>query len=38
MKLPVTLKMKYNLKYVKEGDKMTDTMKELYDIFEEDID
>jgi len=25
--------MKYYFKYVKEGNKMTDAMKELYDIF-----
>ena len=30
--------MKYDFKYVKEGNKMTDAMKELYDIFKEDID
>ena len=35
---PVTSKMKYDFKYVKEGNKMTDAMKELYDIFKEDID
>ena len=35
---PVTFKMKYDFKYVKEGNKMTDAMKELYDIFKEDID
>ena len=35
MKLPVTSKMKYDFKYVKEGNKMTDAMRELYDIFEE---
>ena len=35
---PVTSKMKYDLKYVKEGNKMTDAMKELYEIFKEDID
>ena len=29
---------KYDFKYVKEGNKMTDAMKELYDIFKEDID
>ena len=34
----VTSKMKYNFKYVKEGNKMTDAMKELYGIFKEDID
>ena len=34
----VTSKMKYDFKYVKEGNKMTDAMKELYDIFKEDID
>ena len=28
-------KMKYDFKYVKEGNKMTDAMKELYDIFKE---
>ena len=28
----------YDFKYVKEGNKMTDAMKELYDIFKEDID
>ena len=33
--LPVTSKMKYDFKYVKEGNKMTDAMRELYDIFEE---
>ena len=38
VKLPVTSKMKHDFKYVKEGNKMTDAMKELYDIFEEDID
>ena len=38
VKLPVTSKMKYDFKYVKEGNKMTDAMKEMYDIFEEDID
>ena len=27
--------MKYGFKYVKEGNKMTDAMKELYDIFKE---
>ena len=27
--------MKYDFKYVKEGNKMTDAMKELYDIFKE---
>ena len=32
---PVTSKMKYDFKYVKEGNKMTDAMKELYDIFKE---
>ena len=32
---PVTSKMKYDFKYVKEGNKMTDTMKEIYEIFEE---
>ena len=32
---PVTFKMKYDFKYVKEGNKMTDAMKELYDIFKE---
>lgn len=32
---PVTSKMKYDFKYVKEGNKMTDAMRELYDIFEE---
>ena len=32
---PVTSKMKYDFKYVKEGNKMTDEMKELYDIFKE---
>ena len=26
---------KYDFKYVKEGNKMTDAMKELYDIFKE---
>ena len=35
MKLPVTSKMKYDFKYVKEGNKMTDAMKEIYEIFEE---
>ena len=35
---PVTSKMKYDFKYVKEGNKMTDAMKELYDIFKEDFD
>ena len=35
---PVTFKMKYDFKYVKEGNKMTDAMKELYDIFKENID
>lgn len=35
---PVTSKIKYDFKYVKEGNKMTDAMKELYDIFKEDID
>ncbi|WP_243761926.1 hypothetical protein [Lachnoanaerobaculum sp. Marseille-Q4761] len=35
MKLPITSKMKYDFKYVKEGNKMTDTMKEIYEIFEE---
>ena len=35
---PVTSKMKYDFKYVKEGNKMTDAMKELYDIFKEDMD
>ena len=35
---PVTSKMKYDFKYVKEGNKTTDAMKELYDIFKEDID
>ena len=30
--------MKYDFKYVKEGNKMTDAMKELYDIFKEDFD
>ena len=35
---PVTSKMKYDFKYVKEGNKMTDAMKELYDIFKENID
>ena len=34
----VTSKMKYDFKYVKEGNKMTDAMKELYDIFKEDMD
>lgn len=29
---------KYDFKYVKEGNKMTDAMKELYDIFKEDFD
>ena len=28
----------FDFKYVKEGNKMTDAMKELYDIFKEDID
>ena len=32
---PVTSKMKYDFKYVKEGNKMTDAMKEIYEIFEE---
>ena len=32
---PITSKMKYDFKYVKEGNKMTDTMKEIYEIFEE---
>ena len=32
---PITSKMKYDFKYVKEGSKMTDTMKEIYEIFEE---
>ena len=32
---PVTSKMKHDFKYVKEGNKMTDAMKELYDIFKE---
>ena len=32
---PVTSKMKYDFKYVKEGNKMTDAMTELYDIFKE---
>ena len=32
---PVISKMKYDFKYVKEGNKMTDAMKELYDIFKE---
>ena len=31
---PITSKMKYDFKYVKEGNKMTDTMKEIYEIFE----
>ena len=35
MKLPVTSKMKYDFKYVKEGNNMTDAMKEIYEIFEE---
>ena len=35
MKLPITSKMKYDFKYVKEGNKMTDAMKEIYEIFEE---
>jgi len=35
---PVTSKMKYDFKYVKEGNKMTDAMKELYEIFKEDFD
>ena len=35
VKLPVTSKLKHNFKYVKEGNKMTDAMRELYDIFEE---
>ena len=29
---------KYDFKYVKEGNKMTDAMKELYEIFKEDFD
>ena len=32
---PITSKMKYDFKYVKEGNKMTDAMKEIYEIFEE---
>ena len=32
---PVISKMKYDFKYVKEGNKMTDAMKEIYEIFEE---
>ena len=32
---PITSKMKYDFKYVREGNKMTDTMKEIYEIFEE---
>ena len=32
---PVTSRLKHNFKYVKEGNKMTDAMRELYDIFEE---
>ena len=35
MKLPITSKMKYDFKYVEEGNKMTDAMKEIYEIFEE---
>ena len=35
MKLPVTSRLKHNFKYVKEGNKMTDAMREMYDIFEE---
>jgi len=30
--------MKYDFKYVKEGNNMMDVMKELYDIFKDDID
>ena len=32
---PITSKMKYDFKYVKEGNNMTDAMKEIYEIFEE---